>query len=75
MGENFWPRLDARVMHLFEVIANYPSCATFPLKSAQLILHTGTYFMKACLTWHADFGRLEVSDLAGPHAPLDGMLN
>ncbi len=31
--------------------------------------------MKACLTWHADLGRLEVSDLAGPHAPLDGMLN
>ncbi len=31
--------------------------------------------MKACLTWHADFGWLEVSDLAWPHAPLDGMLN
>ncbi len=31
MGKSFWPRLDARVKHLFEVIANYPS---FPLKSA-----------------------------------------
>ncbi len=31
--------------------------------------------MKAYLTWHADFGRLKVPDLAGPHAPLDGMLN
>jgi hypothetical protein len=33
MGKSFWPRLDVRVTHLFEVTAKYLSRATFP-KSA-----------------------------------------